>query len=821
MKKIRTKFIEAINKNESSWINLLILSFIALIIKQYCTYISYKNLNYWLNYYINSFFTDGIVVLIILWITILNQYIKNRIVKIFNNIICLIIFTIFCIDIFTIYFLQNRISIFQAFQYVNNWSNGFATPVIVILWIITVLRISSILLTKNIKSNSKKTKNALLTIFFIFWWLILIFSKPNEINNIITLNISFIKDILQYDNVYASWTENNTEIEEWTESEKIKNNYEDYIKYEYWEWKDINVILVFAESLSAIDSSNMWWNDNMPHFDMIQKEWITFTNFITNWTTSDTAHISTLLWVIPLRNMRVKNSTYTWYKLKMQALPEYLNSQWYNTTFISTADLSFLNQRDFLIWAWFQKIIWEENFEKNKKYTFDAAPDKDLYDKVIEEVVNQTWKFFIWLQTISFHKPYNTPNWKTEKSALQYSDQELYRFYKKLEKIWFFNSWILIIVWDHRKMNAAEDGERELFWKNRYTKSVATIIWTWIQPWTIENRVIQHTDFYNSIKKLIWHWQVEIDSNYNDIFTNETNRDRWITNSTLENWYIISQNWKTILIKNISNIQQNNPIYKYFQAYITYQFWNNKNNEDIPDNNTVKIIGHRGSTKNSTENTLQSFIDANKLSADWIELDISYTKDHKNIVLHWENLNNSNCKKEKVWNQTYERIKENCEIENWESFRSLKEMLELIDWLFEYYIVEIKVHDEALWAEQTLDAIQTVKELNMLDKVIFISYSEIAKKVLSIYPNINFWRDTYDTNDLDIIWNNDSKYFLAPYEDLTPDIIKKTQEIWKEVIPYTVNDTENFQQLKDLWIKMIITDEIQLLKEYENTNNQQ
>ena len=55
--------------------------------------------------------------------------------------------------------------------------------------------------------------------------------------------------------------------------------------------------------------------------------------------------------------------------------------------------------------TWFQKIIWEEEFEDNKKYTFSAAPDEDLYDRVLKEVESQTWKYFIWLQTISFHKP--------------------------------------------------------------------------------------------------------------------------------------------------------------------------------------------------------------------------------------------------------------------------------------------------------------------------------------------------------------------------------------------------------------------------------
>jgi len=829
MKKIRTKFIEAINKNESSWINLLILSFIALIIKQYCNYITYKNLNYWTGFYINSFFTDAIVVLIILWITILNQYIKNRIVKIFNNILCLIIFTIFCIDIFTIYFLQSRVAIFQAFQYVSNWSNGFATPVIFILLTIISIRIISLILTRNLQNNSKMIRYILISTFLILWGLTLNFSKPSEINNIISLNVSFVKDILLQDNVYAL-DETETNIQEEVVDEKIKTNYEDYIEYIQWDWKDLNIILVFAESLSAIDSANMWWNNNMPYFDKIQKEWITYTNFIANWKTSDTAHIATLYWIIPLVNIGTNDTTYSWYKLIMEPLPEYLNTQWYQTTFVSAASLDFLEQRDFLNSAWFQKIIWEEEFKNKKKYTFDAAPDKDLYDRVLEEVWNQTWKFFIWLQTISFHTPYNTPNGKTEKSALQYADLELYRFYKKLEKIWYFNNWILIILWDHRKTQPAEEWESTIFWQNRFARSVATVVWSWINTNTINNNIIQHTDFYNSIKKIVWNWKVEIDETYNDVFSDNSNRIRWITSArydTKKSKYIVSYQWKTwFKFNNISLIdkENNEEIYNYLFAYMNYEFSNettnnNKesNEEDKQWNNDTIIIGHQWARNYSTENSLESYLTAKKQWADWIELDISYTKDKENIVAHWEYFYGSNCKNYKINNYDYDRITKNCTLNNWEKYKKLKEMLELVDWLFNYYIIELKVNDESLWIEQTLDAIQTVKELNMEDRVIFISYSDSARKLLKSYPNIIFWWDTYNISDLDFIWENNSKYFLAPYDLLTEESIKKAQELWKQVITYTINDTWNFQKMKDLWVNIILTDEIELLRNYENT----
>ena len=576
---------------------------------------------------------------------------------------------------------------------------------------------------------------------------------------------------------------------------------------------------MFAESLSAIDSMNIGWHDNMPNFDKIQKNWITFTNFITNWTTSDTAHISTLYGVIPLINIWANNTPYSWYKVLMQSLPEYLNTQWYHTTFVSAASLNFLDQRAFLSWAWFQTIIWEEAFTGDK-FSFESAPDGDLYDRVVQEIQNQTWKYFIWLQTISFHKPYDTPIGKTESLALQYSDEELYRFYQELEEIWFFDSWILVIVWDHRKMNPAEEWERELLWNNWYAKSVATVVWSGIQPWTVNSNIIQHTDFYNSLKVLLWHWSLKIDKTYNDIFSDNAQRNRGITNAEfyeINRYTVSSLDSEPFLFRNISTLLwKNDEVYNYFSSYLWFEFWKNKAYDGDEFDNSIKLIWHRWSIDDSPENTLQSFLSAKEKRASWIEFDVSYTKDMQNIVVHWNELYASNCTKLKVWNYTLDWITKNCTIINWEKYKTLKEMLEMIDGLFDYYFLEIKVYDESLWAQQTQEIIQTVRDLNMLDRVIFISYSEVAREVLNSQLDIIFGWDTFEMDDLDFIWDNNSKYFLTPYELLTPEIVDKAKSLWKEVVTYTVNDVKNYQKMKDLWIKIIMTDRLDLLQGYDN-----
>ena len=49
---------------------------------------------------------------------------------------------------------------------------------------------------------------------------------------------------------------------------------------------------------------------------------------------------------------------------------------------------------------------------------------------------------------------------------------------------------------------------------------------------------------------------------------------------------------------------------------------------------------------------------------------------------------------------------------------------------------------------------------------------------------------------------------------LTLEVVEKAKSLWKEVVTYTVNETWDFQTMRDLWVNIIMTDEINLLKNY-------
>ncbi|MDR0861035.1 MAG: LTA synthase family protein [Candidatus Peribacteria bacterium] len=360
-------------------------------------------------------------------------------------------------------------------------------------------------------------------------------------------------------------------------------HYEEYFTTEKGKGQQLNLIIVFAESLSQIDSLRVGGvNDRLPNFDAIAEKGITFTNYINNGCTSDTAHNALLKGVFP-RDV----SGYQGFHTPLESLPTFLHNQGYHTTFLSTAPLNFLDQRAFLEEMQFDQIIGEEKFS-GKKYTFDAAPDGELYHEAlkrirIEEILQdikikerkKPEPYAIMMQTISYHKPYNTPYGKDESTALAYSDEMLGSFYEKLEAEHFFDKGILLIVSDHRKMNALEKGEKEALGEFRYAKGLVTIVGKNIKPHTLNSTLLQHSDLYYGLRKLIASGSVINAEIYNDPFSGKTGRDRAFLRCGflgIHHYSLIMANGSGFQENNIPALLSHSPsAQQYLSLYLQYQ----------------------------------------------------------------------------------------------------------------------------------------------------------------------------------------------------------------------------------------------------------
>ena len=795
---------------------ITVLWFVFLFIKQFFLYLSsyelLKEASLWWTMinYLAYFVSDFFVFLSMLALVVINRFLKKKIWRIINNMILFWIFFLFVLDIFTMYFFQSRLSILDLSQFIEPSLWQFSWWIIGWISLFCVAGIGAFLFiqSKTFKKNQKLlfygwcvlfAAACIITSLYAPSW----FSFPD---NILSINFTALKQNF-LPAVWWSWS---------------INDYQKFFTKIHWRAKKPNVIIVFAESLSAVDSlRDGGTQDNLPYFDKIQAQGITFKNFVANGCTSDTAHIALLQGVEPWKFAWQQDGAYTWYISYTEALPKFFAQQWYTPIFISSVDMDFLNQRAFLSEIGFTTLIGDEAFKNKKKYVFDAAPDQSLYTKTLEIIQQQKHPYLVALQTISFHKPYDSPYGSTEKDALRYADKSLYYFYQQLKKNKFFDNGILIIVGDHRKMEPLGSGEKEALGNLRYARSVATILGAGITPWTINTNIIQHTDFFYALKQFVGWANITVSKLFNDVFSFQKKRNRGIVFCRYypEKYGIAITNTGGQLFAHVADIKTNYPfIYRYIQAYTEYQnsiviwpSWSGAQSQK-----KLIVIAHQWSWSRTDKiqgNSLEAFLLAKTNGADGIEFDISQTKDKQNVVAHGQFLTETVCGKYDVTKYTLEYLQKNCPIKNGEPLMTLGEMLAKVKGLFDYYFVEIKVYNPADAEQQTLSAIKTVKKLGMSDNVIFTSYDKTATYLLWSYNNIHAARDTYAISELDMLPHFAHEYYLMSQNLIQKSTPQEVEDMGKKIVIYTVNTFPDLERLYHLWVRIMMTDDVLMMRE--------
>lgn len=790
---------------------IVLLTFFFLFVKQAVLVAAYREMFVeattmaTLLHYIGYLVSDGFIYIVLLMYMLINLFIRNKIIRSINILVIWAICFFFALDIFTMGSMQSRVSLIDLNQFV--WSSISNFMYMVVGGIAALFVLWGIAFWIAQRKRFLRTQKTFVTCSLIgFAALSLRFglASPHGFDdlpdNIFSLNILDFQDRLS------------------DRGDGSAQSYSKFFSRVKGSGQRPNIIVVFAESLSPIDSLRVGGvHDNLPYFDLISQQGITFNNFINNGCTSDTAHISLLMGIEPLKLQTQQLSSYTWYTSYTQSLPLFFAQQWYTPIFVSAVDLDFLDQRDFLSGVGFSTVIDEHAFTGMQKYVFDAAPDRELYDKTLSTISTQTSPYFLALQTISFHKPYNTPYGKSQSDALRYADKSLYYFYLQLKKSGFFDNGLLVIVSDHRKMEPLQEGEKEALDEYRYTRWLATIVGTGILPGIVDHRIIQHTDIFYGLKQWISQGTVTIAKLFNDIFSESKHRDRGITYCRYfqnSNKYSLTfENGSGAIFNELSQIAAPFPlIHKYLSSYVAFE---SGTGALLSWSNPITIIAHQWSPVDVPENSLEGFLLAKSHGADGIEMDISYTKDHHNVVIHGERTWATTCSKNViVYENTLEYLTSTCPLKNGELIMTLEEILTATKWLFDYYFVDIKVYDTSDAEQQVLDAVATVQKLGMQDKVIFTSYDKTATYILWSSKDIIAWWDTYNLGELDILPNMNHQYYMMPQNLITATTPQEVWDIGKKLVIYTVNTTGDIQKLYDQGVRIIMTDNVPLMKEW-------
>ena len=135
---------------------------------------------------------------------------------------------------------------------------------------------------------------------------------------------------------------------------------------------------------------------------------------------------------------------------------------------------------------------------------------------------------------------------------------------------------------------------------------------------------------------------------------------------------------------------------------------------------------------------------------------------------------------------------------------------------FTYIFIDFKVqssdscplNDKRLFEK----AVSLIQKNKMDAKVIFSSFNEKIAKELGERGNLISALDTYSLWDLDKLPWSYYSYFMTPAENFTDALMQKLQRYLIDGVAYTVDDVETLKNLQKLWVKFIMTDDFEKLK---------
>lgn len=235
------------------------------------------------------------------------------------------------------------------------------------------------------------------------------------------------------------------------------------------------------------------------------------------------------------------------------------------------------------------------------------------------------------------------------------------------------------------------------------------------------------------------------------------------------------------------------------------------------ENKKTLIIAHRGSKGTKPENTCASFVEAVKVGADGIELDVHMTKDKELVVIHDETVDRTTNGTGVVKKMKLEDIKR-LDAGSWfgeeysnEKIPTLKEVFNLLDEMNYKGILNIEIKTDKTRYFGIEKVLSKLVEEKHSFKVLYSSFNIKTLKKINKYDKKTpktYLVKSVELNKKEIDKLQKDNIFIG----INPSIkkIKKCNEFLekftKSIMPWTVNSEEDILFCIDQKFKGLITD---------------
>ncbi len=252
-------------------------------------------------------------------------------------------------------------------------------------------------------------------------------------------------------------------------------------------------------------------------------------------------------------------------------------------------------------------------------------------------------------------------------------------------------------------------------------------------------------------------------------------------------------------------------------SLFTYQFVTGKANLNIEFVRTIEITAHRGASVKYPENTMSAFVGAKELGADWIELDVQQTKDMQIVVSHDTNLKRVTGVDKDIIEMNYSEI-ETLDAGSFFDERFKGERIPLLSDVLKFAKdndIQLNIELKPTGKENNFEeqVINLIKEYNFENRCV------VTSQVYNVLENIKKVDQKIKTvYVMSIAIGNitDAKYadaFSVEASNVNRTLVNKVHSEGKELYAWTVNTEESINQMIDMNVDNIITDNIELGKE--------
>lgn len=226
----------------------------------------------------------------------------------------------------------------------------------------------------------------------------------------------------------------------------------------------------------------------------------------------------------------------------------------------------------------------------------------------------------------------------------------------------------------------------------------------------------------------------------------------------------------------------------------------------------TQIFAHRGYSAAFAENTMSAFIEAEKVGADGLELDVQLTKDGEIVVIHDEKVNRTTSGNGFVKDHLFKEIRKFNANKKGLKKEPIPSLIEVFEWMqTNKMICNIELKN-GLFAYKGMEekVIQLVRNYGLVDRIIFSSFNHYS--IVYSYrlaPEIETAPIFNDGIYMPWIYSQSirAKGIHPKHTKVTDAIIQSAIENGIAVRPYTVNEEADMLRLFRLNCTALITDD--------------